>query len=56
MGHHNPSGAGVANAGENAALPVAENTVVNNYDDSSGPEDAVDVADASSDFGGNDSA
>lgn len=53
MGHHNPGGAWGANA---AQPPVAENTVINNYYDSSGPDDSVDVADAGGDSGGDDSA
>jgi len=53
MGHHNQGSAWGANA---AQPPVAENTVINNYYDSGGPDDSVDVADAGSDFGGNDSA
>lgn len=56
MGHHNPGGAGGVNTGANAALPVTENTVINNYYDGSGPDNAVDVADAGSDFGGDDLA
>jgi uncharacterized protein len=56
MGHHNQGDAGWTNSGAHAAPPVAENTVINNYYDSSGPSEAVDVADASSDFGDTDSA
>ena len=47
MGHH--EGAGAANAGAHAVPPVAENTTINNYYDSSGADDAVNVADAGSD-------
>lgn len=56
MGHHSQRGAGDVNAGANAALPLAENTVINNDYDGSGPEDAFEVAEASSDFGGDESA
>jgi hypothetical protein len=56
MGHHNQSGFGASNADSHAVPPVAENTVINNYYNGSGPDDAVDVADAGSDFGGDDSA
>jgi uncharacterized protein len=56
MGHHNQSGFGASNADAHSVPPVAENTVINNYYDSSGPDDAVDVADAGSDLGGDDSA
>ena len=56
MGHHNQNGADGVNAGARAAPPVTENTVVNNYYDGSRPEDAVDVADAGSDSGGDDTA
>jgi hypothetical protein len=55
MGHHNQSGFGAANADGHAVPPVAENTV-NNYYDSRGPDDTVDVADAGGDLGGDDSA
>jgi hypothetical protein len=54
MGHHD--GAGAANAGANATPPVTENTVINNYYDGSGPDDAVDVAEAGSDSASDDMA
>jgi len=56
MGHHNQGGLGGAGAGANAVPPVAENTVINNYYDSSAPEDTVDVSDAGGDSGGDDAA
>jgi hypothetical protein len=56
MGHHSQSGFGAANAGEHTVPPVAENTTINNYYDGTGPDDAVDVADAGGDSGGDDSA
>jgi hypothetical protein len=54
MGHHDGSGA--ANVAANATPPVTENTVVNNYYDGSGSDDAVDVADAGSDSASDDMA
>jgi hypothetical protein len=54
MGHHNQSGFSASNADAHAVPPVAENTTINNYYDSSGPDDAVDVADAGGDLGGDD--
>jgi hypothetical protein len=52
MGHHNQGGFGAANADAHAVPPVADNTVINNYYDSSSPSDSVDVADSGGDFGG----
>jgi hypothetical protein len=56
MGHHNQSGLGGLNADAHGVPPVADNTVINNYYDGSGPDDPVEVADAGSDFSGDDSA
>ena len=55
MGHHNPSGFGGLGSDTHAVPPVAENTVINNYYDRSASDDALEVADAGSDFGGDDS-
>jgi hypothetical protein len=52
MGHHN--GLGTANADAHVPAPVAENTVINNYYDGSAPDAAVDMADAGSEFDGED--
>ena len=46
MGHHDTGARLGANAAENALPPVAENTVINNYYDGSGPDDATDLASA----------
>jgi hypothetical protein len=56
MGHHNQDSFGSANAGAHTVPPTAENTTINNYYDGTGPDDAVDVADAGSDSSGDDSA
>jgi hypothetical protein len=56
MGHHNQGGFGKNSPSADAAPAPAENTVINNYYDGSGPDDAVDVADAGTDSGGDDSA
>jgi len=46
MGRHDSGANSGANAAANALPPVAENTVSNNYDDGSGPDDATDLASA----------
>jgi len=54
MGHHNQSGFGASNADSHAVPPAAGNTVVNNYYDGSGPDDATDLADGGGDIDGGD--
>jgi hypothetical protein len=54
MGHHNQSGFGASNADSHAVPPVAGNTVVNNYYDGSGPDDATNLVDGGGDIDGGD--
>ncbi len=54
MGQH--GGAGGATAAANTVPPVADNTVINNYYDGSGADEAIAVADAGGDAGGDDLA
>lgn len=54
MGHHNENGVGGSKTAANAASPVTDNSVIDNYFDDNGKDETMALADVSSDFGGDD--